>query len=163
MFALQFARMSGARSIVTSSSAAKLERARALGASECIDCVQTPDWAARVLALTDGLGVDHVVDVGGPASFSHSLRALRSGGHISVIGYLGGMQGEINPLQLLERQARLSGLQVGPRTCFEAMNRALALSRVHPVVDSVFGWSELPAALRRLRSAEHVGKIVLVF
>jgi NADPH:quinone reductase-like Zn-dependent oxidoreductase len=162
-FALQFAALFGARTIVSSRSPAKLERARALGASACIDLSQHADCATKLLELTDGRGVDHIVDVGGPNSFADSLRALRVGGQINVVGYLGGMQGMVNPLALLERHATLRGLQVGPRACFEAMNRALAVNRVRPAIDGAFAWTEITAALRRLRSGEHVGKIALRF
>jgi len=162
-FALQFAVLFGARAIVTSNSAAKLERARELGASACIHRGQTPDWPARVLLLTGQRGVDHIVDVAGPATFAQALSTLRPGGQVNVVGYLGGMKGEINPLQLLERQAQLRGLQVGPRDAFEAMNRALTVSSLRPVVDSVFEWTDLAGALHRLRQAQHVGKIVLQF
>jgi NADPH:quinone reductase-like Zn-dependent oxidoreductase len=161
MFALQIAVLSGARALVSSRSAEKLARARGLGASACID--SEGDCAARILELTDGLGVDHIVDVGGPAGFVNSLRALRSGGQINVVGYLGGMGGEINPLMLLERQATLRGLQVGPRECFEALNRAFAVQRTRPVIDRVFGWTEVSAALARLRSGAQFGKVVLQF
>lgn len=163
IFALQFARLCGARTIVTSRSASKLERVRALGASACIDLQRTPDWVAQVLALTDGRGADHIVDVAGPTSFVNALRALRIGGQLNIVGYLGGMEGQFNPLMLLERQATLRGLQVGPRMCFEQLNRALEVSRIHPVIDRVLDWQELPAALRVLRDAQHVGKIVLRF
>lgn len=163
LFALQFAHMFGARTIVTSRSAAKLERVRALGASECIDTSQNSEWMNALLASSDGRGVDHIVDVGGPSSFGDSLRALRPGGQINVVGYLGGFQGAINPLALLEKQAKLRGLQVGPRACFEALVRAIEVNRMRPVIDSVSPWTELPAALRRLRAGEHVGKIALKF
>jgi NADPH:quinone reductase-like Zn-dependent oxidoreductase len=163
VFALQFALLSGARAFVSSRSPAKRERAQALGATACIDSAQGADCVTRILELTNGRGVDHIVDVGGPSSFVSSLRALRAGGQINVVGYLGGMQGEINPLMLLERQATLRGLQVGARDSFEAMNRALAAGRVRPVIDSVFAWTELPAALRKLRAGEHFGKIALQF
>lgn len=160
VFALQWAVMHGARALVTSRSPAKLERAQQLGAAACIDA-NGGDVAARILAHTNGEGVDHIVDVGGPASIVSSLRALRSGGQINIVGYLGGMQGDLNPLMLLERQATLRGLQVGPRACFEEMNRAIAASRMRPVIDCVFPWTELTAALTRLRSGEHFGKVVL--
>jgi NADPH:quinone reductase-like Zn-dependent oxidoreductase len=161
MFALQIAVLSGARAIVSSRSAEKRERARALGASACID--SQGDCVARLLELTDGRGVDHIVDVGGPAGFVNTLRALRAGGQINVVGYLGGMGGEINPLMLLERQATLRGLQVGPRVCFEALNRAFAARGARPVIDSVFSWTEISSALARLRSGFQFGKVVLQF
>jgi NADPH:quinone reductase-like Zn-dependent oxidoreductase len=159
-FAMQWSLMHGARALVTSRSPAKLERARALGASACIDA-RSGDVVPRLLEHTEGAGVDHIVDVGGPQSFVHSLRALRAGGQINVVGYLGGVQGEINPLMLLERQATLRGLQVGPRECFEDMNRAIASQRMRPAIDRVLPWTEFAAALARLRSGEQFGKIVL--
>jgi NADPH:quinone reductase-like Zn-dependent oxidoreductase len=161
IFALQIAVLAGARALVSSRSPEKLERARALGASACIDANGDP--VARILELTDGRGVDHIVDVGGPSGFMSSLRALRLGGQINVVGYVGGMGGEINPLMVLERQATLRGLQVGPRECFEALNRAFAVQRTRPVIDRVFGWSEVSAALAHLRSGAHFGKIALQF
>lgn len=130
-FALQWAVMHGARALVTSRSPAKLERARQLGAAACIDA-GAGDPVASLLEHTDGLGVDHIVDVGGPAGIVNSLRALRAGGQINIVGYLGGMQGDLNPLMLLERQATLRGLQVGPRECFEQMNRAITAARSRP-------------------------------
>lgn len=159
-FALQISVMHGARALVTSRSPAKLQRVRELGAAACIDA-SSGDPVARLLEHTGGEGVDHIIDVGGPQSFVHSLRALRQGGQINIVGYLGGMQGEINPLMLLERQATLRGLQVGPRECFEDMNRAIAAQHIHPIIDCVLPWTELPAALARLRSGEQFGKIVL--
>lgn len=159
-FALQWAVMHGANALVTSRSPSKLERARQLGAAACIDA-NSGDPVARLLEHTHGEGVDHIVDVGGPASIVHSLRALRLGGQVNIVGYLGGMQGDLNPLMLLERQATLRGLQVGPRECFEQMNRAIAASRMRPAIDCVLPWTELSAALARLRSGEHFGKVVL--
>jgi NADPH:quinone reductase-like Zn-dependent oxidoreductase len=163
LFALQFAVMFGARTIVVSRSAAKLERVRALGASACIDSQWTKEWTAEVSKLTEGRGVDHIVDVSGPHTFAQSVEVLRVGGQINVVGYLAGMQGEMNPLQLLARQATVRGLQVGPRACFEELNRALAVRQARPVIDGVFAWTEVAEALARLRRAEHVGKIVLRF
>jgi NADPH:quinone reductase-like Zn-dependent oxidoreductase len=159
-FALQFSAMHGARAIVTSRSPAKLARAKELGAAACIDA-RSSDLVERLLDQTGGQGVDHIVDVGGPQSFVSSLRALRPGGQINVVGYLGGMAGDFNPLMLLERQATLRGLQVGPCECFEAMNRAIDSQRMRPAIDSVLPWTELGTALARLRSGEHFGKIVL--
>jgi NADPH:quinone reductase-like Zn-dependent oxidoreductase len=159
-FALQWTVMHGGRALVTSRSPAKLERARQLGAAACIDAT-SGDPVSRLLEHTGGKGVDHIVDVGGPASFVNSLRALRPGGQINIVGYLGGMQGEFNPLLLLERQATLRGLQVGPRECFEQMNQAIEAQRSRPPIDSILPWTELTAAMARLRSGEHFGKIVL--
>lgn len=161
LFALQFAANAGARVIATSSSDDKLERAKALGASDGVNYRRHPNWADEVLRLTDGLGVDHVIEVGGPASFAQSLHAVRRGGQINVIGYLGGTEGAINPLDIFRRQVRVRGIPVGSRASFEAMNKAVAVSELRPVVDSRFPWAEAAAALRHLESGAHFGKVVL--
>src|SRR5205807_983159 len=160
LFALQFARLAGARVIITSSSDAKLERARALGASDGINYKATPDWAERVRALTGGRGVDHVVEVGGAGTLGQSLRAVRVGGFIALIGVLSG-PGEANPLPILMKNVRVQGIYVGSGETFAAMNRAIALHRLRPVVDRVFPFAEAPAAFRHLESGAHFGKVVI--
>jgi NADPH:quinone reductase-like Zn-dependent oxidoreductase len=161
LFALQFAASAGARVIVTSSSDDKIVRAKALGADAGVNYRQYPNWADEVLRLTDGLGVDHVIEVGGPESFAQSLRAVRRGGQINVIGYLGGTEGSINPLDIFRRQVRVRGIPVGSRASFEAMNRAIAVNRIRPVIDRSFPWTEVAAAMRYLESGAHFGKVVL--
>jgi NADPH:quinone reductase-like Zn-dependent oxidoreductase len=113
-----------------------------------------------LLEHTGGVGVDHIVDVAGPQSLVNSLRALRLGGQINVVGYLGGMAGDIDRLMLLERQATLRGLQIGPRV-LRRHDRAMALHRTRPAIDRVLPWTDVSGALVRLRSGEHFGKIVL--
>lgn len=161
LFALQFAVLHGARVIVTSSRDERLQRLAGLGASGLINYRQTPEWHAQVLELTAGRGVDHVLEVGGPRSFSQSLQCLRPSGQVNVIGYLGGQQGEINPLLILQRNARVRGIAVGPRQSFEAMLRAIESAELRPLIDRQFDWQELPQALRHLAAGEHFGKIVL--
>jgi NADPH:quinone reductase-like Zn-dependent oxidoreductase len=163
LFALQFAVAAGARAIVTSSSDAKLERARALGASEVVNYRATPDWHETVLAATHGAGVDHVVEVGGAESLAKSLRALSPGGQIHVVGYLGGTDGVIDPLDIFRRRARVRGISVGSRASFEAMCRAVALQALHPVIDMVLPWTDVAEGLRRLEGGGNFGKIVLRF
>jgi NADPH:quinone reductase-like Zn-dependent oxidoreductase len=160
LFALQFARLHGARVIVTSSRDDKLERARDLGASDGINYKTTPDWDARALELTGGVGVDHVVEVGGAGTLPRSLRAVRVGGHVSLIGVLSG-GGEVNPIPILMRSVRVQGIYVGSRAMFEAMNRAIALHRLRPVIDRVFPFEQAVDALRHMESGAHFGKIVL--
>ena len=162
LFALQFAAASGARVIVTSSSDEKLARAAALGAAEGINYVSHPEWDQEVLKLTGGSGVDHVVEVGGPESFARSLRSIRRGGQINVIGYLGGTAGAIDPLDIFRRQARVRGIPVGSRASFEAMNRAIDVNRLHPVVDRSFPWTEVAAAMRHFEQGGRFGKVVLL-
>jgi NADPH:quinone reductase-like Zn-dependent oxidoreductase len=161
LFALQFARLAGARIIVTSSRDEKLARALHLGASDGINYKSHPDWDKRARALTGDVGVDYVVEVGGAGTLAKSLRAVRSGGHISLIGILTGGGGEINPLPILMKNVRVQGIFVGSREMFEAMNRAIALHQLRPVVDRVFPFPEVRAALQYLQSAAHFGKICL--
>jgi NADPH:quinone reductase-like Zn-dependent oxidoreductase len=161
LFALQFARLSGARIIITSSSDQKLERARQLGASDGINYRTTPDWEERVRELTGRVGVDHVVEVGGAGTLGKSLRAVRMGGHISLIGVLAGAGGQINPVPILMKNVRVQGIHVGSREMFEGMNRAISLHQLRPVVDRVFPFAEAPEALRYLESGAHFGKVCI--
>jgi NADPH:quinone reductase-like Zn-dependent oxidoreductase len=161
LFALQFARLVGARVVITSSSDDKLRRAREMGATDTINYKTTPEWGERVRELTGGRGVDHVVEVGGAGTLGQSLKAVRLGGRISLIGVLSGGTGQVNPLPVLMKGVRVQGIFVGSRAMFEAMNRAIALHRLRPVVDRVFGFTEAVEAYRYLESAAHFGKIVL--
>jgi NADPH:quinone reductase-like Zn-dependent oxidoreductase len=161
LFALQFAVMAGARVIITSSCDEKIERAKALGAYAGVNYRRHPEWAEEVLRLTNGRGVDHVLEVGGPASFALSIKAVRIGGQINVIGYLGGTDGTIDPLDIFRRQLRVRGIPVGSRASFEAMNRAIEVNAMRPVIDRTFEWTLAPTALRYLESGSHFGKVVL--
>jgi NADPH:quinone reductase-like Zn-dependent oxidoreductase len=162
IFALQFARIFGARTISTSSSDAKLERVKNMGASDCINYKSTPDWDKAVRALT-GIGVDHVVEVGGAGTLEKSIKAVRPGGTISLIGVLTGGDGTINPRPLLMKTIRLQGIYVGSREMFETMNRAISLHKIRPVIDRVFPFAEAVAAYRHLESGAHFGKVVIGF
>jgi NADPH:quinone reductase-like Zn-dependent oxidoreductase len=159
IFALQFAALHGARAIVTSKSDEKLERARALGADATINYAETPEWSKRVLELTDGRGVDHVVEVGGAGTLPQSLVSVRVSGHVALIGVLTG--GEINPTPVLRKSIRMNGIYVGSRQRFEAMNRAIAAAALTPVVDQVFPFEEARAAFHAMRAAGHFGKLVV--
>jgi NADPH:quinone reductase-like Zn-dependent oxidoreductase len=161
LFALQFARLSGARVVATSSSDAKLERARGLGASDGINYKTTPDWEEKARELTNGAGVDHVVEVGGAGTLAKSLRAVRMNGRISLIGILSGGAGQVNPLPILMKNVRVQGIYVGSRDMFEAMNRAIALNQIRPVVDRVFPFAEIRQALQYMESGAHFGKICM--
>lgn len=160
IFALQFARMAGARVIVTSSSDAKIERARQLGASETINYRAEPEWHEPVRRLTGGEGVDHVVELGGAGTMGRSLRSLRTGGTISLIGVLSG-GGDFNPLPILMKNARVQGIYVGSRRMFEAMNRAIAQHQLCPIVDRVFPFAEAPQAFAYMESQSHFGKVAI--
>ena len=160
IFALQFAKMAGARVIATSSSTAKLERVKAMGADESINYKTYPDWDKTVRDLTGGVGVDHIVEVGGAGTLPLSIRAVRRGGHIALIGVLTG-GGEIDPRPILMKAIRLHGIYVGSREMFEEMNQALSLSALRPVIDRVFGFDEIAPAMRLLESGGHFGKICI--
>jgi NADPH:quinone reductase-like Zn-dependent oxidoreductase len=161
LFALQFARLTGARVLITSSSDAKLERALKLGASDGINYKTTPDWEKRVRQLTGNVGVDHVVELGGAGTLGKSFQVARIGGHISLIGVLTGGSGEVNPIAVLMKNLRVQGIYVGSRAMFEAMNRAIGLHQLRPVVDRVFPFGEARAALRHMESGAHFGKVCI--
>ncbi len=161
VFALQFAKLHGARVIITSGSDAKLARAKALGADATINYRTTPGWDAEIFRLTNKAGVDHVIEVGGRDTFPKSLRALALGGTISVIGGVSGFESPVALTDILGRAAVLRGIYVGNRDMFEAMNRAIALHRLKPVVDCVFPFAEAPAAYRYQESGAHFGKVVI--
>ena len=161
IFALQFAKMHGARTIVTSGSDAKLARARSLGADEMINYRTTPDWEKEVFRLTAKVGVDHVVEVGGTDTFQKSLRALALGGTISVIGGVSGFASHVPLTDILGKSALIRGIYVGSRDMFEAMNRAIALHQLHPAVDRVFPFAQARDAYRYQESGAHFGKVVI--
>ncbi len=160
LFALQFAKLLGARVIATSGSDAKLQRVLQLGASDGINYKSIPEWGNRTRELTGGAGVDHVVEVGGAGTLGESLKAVRVGGRVSLIGVLSGA-GQVNPIPILMKGVRLQGIFVGSREMFEAMNRAIALHKLRPVVDRVFAFGEAREALRHMESAAHFGKIAV--
>jgi NADPH:quinone reductase-like Zn-dependent oxidoreductase len=160
LFALQFAKVSGARIIITSSSDEKLGRALKMGAADGINYRTTPDWDKRVRELTDGKGVDHIVEVGGAGTLPRSFKAVRTGGLISLIGVLTG-GGEVNPTPLLMKGVTMRGIYVGSRAMFEAMNRVICLHKIEPVIDRVFEFGQIGEALQYLKSGAHFGKIVI--
>lgn len=159
IFAMQFAHAAGARVIATSSSDEKLTRVAALGASIGINYRDHPEWQEQVLSATGGRGVDHVVEVGGAGTLPRSIEATRHGGQIHLIGVLTG--GDINPTPILRRTLTLRGIYVGSRQMFEAMNRAISLHQIHPVIDRVFEFEQAADAYRHLENRTHVGKIVI--
>jgi NADPH:quinone reductase-like Zn-dependent oxidoreductase len=161
IFGLQLARAMGIGVIITSSSDEKLARAKALGASHGINYVTTPDWEKAAQRLTGGRGVDHVVEVGGAATFARSFGAIRVGGKISMIGGLSGPATELNPGLIFARRANVQGISVGSMQMFEAMNRAIAANGIKPVLDKVFPFDEAQAAYRYMAAGAHLGKIVI--
>jgi len=161
VFALQFAKLAGARVIATSSSEAKLARLRELGADEVINYREDPQWGLTARRLTGSRGVDHVVEVGGPDTLLQSMLAARVGGHIALIGVLSGVDGQLPIGLALARQLRLQGLAVGNRRQQQDMVQALEASALRPVIDRHFPLEELVAAFRHQESGKHFGKIVL--
>jgi NADPH:quinone reductase-like Zn-dependent oxidoreductase len=158
-FALQFSRLAGARVIATSGSDEKLSKLRGLGASDGINYKTTPDWDKRVRELT-GAGADHIVEVGGASTLPRSLKAVRMGGRISLIGNVAG-GGEVNPVPLLMKNVRLQGIFVGSREMFEAMNSAIVTHGLRPVVDSVFPFDQAREAMHYMETGAHFGKICI--
>lgn len=161
LFALQFARMAGARVIVTSSSLEKLAKAQKLGADDTIHYSAIPEWDRRVKELTGGRGADHIVEVGGAGTIAKSLRAVRPGGAISIIGVLSGNSTETSLIPILMQNIRLQGISVGSRETFEHMTRAIVQNKLHPVIDQVFALTELHQAFEHLAAGAHFGKIVI--
>jgi NADPH:quinone reductase-like Zn-dependent oxidoreductase len=161
IFGLQLAHLSGAKVIITSSSDVKLERARQLGADECINYRTTPDWGKEAARLSGAGGVDYVLEVGGAGTFAQSVRACRSNGHIGLIGILTGREALTEIFSIVPKGLTVSGIYVGSREMFEEMNRALEQNQIHPVVDRVFPFAQAPDAFRYLESGEHFGKVVI--
>ena len=163
LFALQFAKAFGARVIATTSSPAKAERLRALGADATVDYNARPDWDAAVRELTDGRGVDRVVEIGGAGTFMRSANSTRIGGTMSCVGFVAGQQGGIDPMGLIQRVLSVNFYIMGSRVQFEAMLAAMDLHKIHPVVDRVFAMEEVADAYAYLESGRHVGKVVISF
>ncbi len=161
IFGLQLAKAAGARVILISSSDAKLEQARALGADETINYQAEPDWEKRVLTLTSGEGVDVTLEVGGSGTLPRTLKATRCGGRISLIGVLTGLAGDLPIGAILHKMLHVDGIYVGSRAMFADLNRALALHRIVPVVDRVFDFSESVEALRAFQQSAHFGKVAI--
>ncbi|HZZ38776.1 MAG TPA: NAD(P)-dependent alcohol dehydrogenase [Acidobacteriaceae bacterium] len=162
IFALQFAKLLGARVLGTSSSNAKLERAQKLGLDAGVNYRQRADWDAWVMEQTGGRGVDLVVEVGGAATFMRSIASVRIGGAVALIGVLSesSSEGIVIP-KLLYKQVRLRGIYVGSRVHFEKMNQAIEQHRMKPVVDEVFSFHDAPTALRRMETGSHFGKLIV--
>jgi NADPH:quinone reductase-like Zn-dependent oxidoreductase len=163
IFSVQFAVAAGARVIGTSGSEQKLTRLKEMGAGGMINYKAVPDWEKEVLQLTGGRGVDRVIEVGGAGTLGKSLKAVRTGGHISLIGVLTGQTGEINPLPAIMKSIRIQGIFVGSGEMFENMLKALTLHEIRPVIDRVFPFAEAKEALRYMESGSHFGKVVIEF
>src|SRR4051812_4015147 len=161
VFGLQLAKAAGARVIVTSRSEAKRDRAKALGADHLIDYQAVPQWGAAAMAWTGSRGADVVIEVGGPGPFDQWVAALRFSGTMGLLGVLTGTRGEINTAGVFHKSLHIRGIYVGSRQMFEALNRALSVAQIRPIIDRVFGFDEVRAAYEYLASGAHFGKIVI--
>jgi NADPH:quinone reductase-like Zn-dependent oxidoreductase len=160
VFAVQFAKHFGAKVIATSSSNEKLERIKELGADETINYRETPDWDKAVLELTNGRGVDQVIEVGGTGTLQRSVKAVRVGGHIALIGALA-TSGEFNPIPVFMKAIRVQGIFIGSRRMFEEMNAEITRIGLTPVIDRIFDFTEAAQALKYMQASSHLGKIVV--
>lgn len=163
IFGLQFAHAAGLRTLITSSSDEKLARARALGADHLVNYRTTPAWSGPVREATEGRGADFIMEVGGGGTIQESMRAIKIGGHIAIIGVVAGAGDPFNPAALIGNSAKLQGLSVGSRDMFESMCRMMDLQKITPIVDKVFPFTEAKAAFSAMAAGEHFGKIVLEF
>jgi len=160
IFALQFAKLFGARVISTTGSEEKVERLRQLGADEVINYRSREHWDSAVVEMTDKRGVDHVVEVGGSGTLGKSLASVRLGGHVAMIGALTG-PGDFNPITVFMKAVRLQGIFVGSKAMFEDMNRAIEVAKLKPVVDRVFDFGEAREAMKYMQTGAHFGKVVI--
>lgn len=161
VFGAQFAVAAGGHPIVTSSSDEKLAHAKRLGAAATVNYVKTPEWSGAVRAATGGIGAHQVLEVGGVGTLAQSIASLAPGGHIALIGGLSGFGGDIPAMALLHANATASGIYVGSRADFEAMNAFIERHRIRPVIDRVYALEETNAAYQRIEAGQHFGKVVI--
>jgi NADPH:quinone reductase-like Zn-dependent oxidoreductase len=161
LFGLQIARMYGARVLAITSSGRKAQLLRDLGAEHVVNYRENPQWSDAILELTGGLGVDKVVEIGGEATINQSAACTRIGGEIGLVGFVSGFGGGLPPLAIMARSLNLKGISIGPRLAFEALLRAMEVTKVRPVIDSVFAFDDYVKAYDHLGSASHVGKVVI--
>lgn len=161
LFALLFAKAIGAKVIITSSSEEKLERAKALGADEVISYTKKANWEREVRRLTNMLGADLVIEVGGAGTLGKSMMSVKPFGTIALIGVLAGGESNLSLYPILMQGVKVQGIIVGSRTDFQNMNQLVEAKKIKPVVDKVFGWSEVPEAFQYLSAGKHFGKVVI--
>ncbi|WCL47647.1 zinc-dependent alcohol dehydrogenase family protein [Leptospira sp. GIMC2001] len=161
LFAIQIAKASGAKVILTTGSEDKKKRGMDLGADYVIDYKAKPNWGREAKKITGDIGVDHVMEVGGAGTLEQSIRAIRPFGTIHLIGVLGGGEGSINLLPVVMNQVKMQGVVVGSRNTFREMVKAFEAHKIHPVVDQVFSWKNFQDALEHLKLANHFGKIAI--
>lgn len=161
VFAMQFARMFGARVIATTSSETKAEKLLALGAHHVINYTTHPDWDQEVMRLTQGRGADFVIEVGGPGTLARSLKSAALGGHVVQVGILGGVGHQLDPVLFRGRSITTRSITVGSRQSFEAMLRAIDVNQLRPVIDKVFSFKDAKLAYQHLQEQKHFGKVVI--
>jgi NADPH:quinone reductase-like Zn-dependent oxidoreductase len=163
LFALQFAKLAGARVIATTSGHAKAERLRTLGANDVVNYREHAEWSAQVLRLTGGLGADVVVEIGGPGTLAESIKSSRENGRVVLVGLLTGLDADTRGafMTAFLRSTTITSVHVGHRRSFDEMNRAIGESKLHPVIDSTFPFDRAPGAFARLMSGAHFGKVVI--
>jgi NADPH:quinone reductase-like Zn-dependent oxidoreductase len=159
--ALQIAKAHGARVIIISSNNAKLAQAQNLGADVTINYHTTPDWDRAVCDVTDGVGVDLTIEVGGAGTLEKSMRSTKVGGKIALTGILSGAIGEVNPRPAILRSLTIEGIYVGSREIFEALNQYLTVNQIQPTIDRVFSFDEAGLAYAYLQEGSHFGKVVI--
>lgn len=161
LFALQFAKAFGVKSIVISSSDEKLAKAKAIADCHGINYKKNENWPAAIMDATQGQGVDAVIEVGGAKTIQKAIGSVKKGGVVCVIGILSGTQEAIDLRPILMNNIRIQGIFVGAKTVFTAMNRVLEHAKIRPVIDRVFDFKDVPAAFSYLESAQHFGKICI--
>ena len=158
---MQFAKLLGAETIITSSSDEKLGQADILGADHLLNYKENPQWDHSVNVFTAKKGVDHVVEVGGAGTLQKSLNSVRMGGHIAVIGVLASGGEDFDPVSILMKAVRMQGIFVGSREMFEAMNEFIREHYLKPVIDKEFAFDDAVEALKYMESGSHFGKVVI--
>ena len=161
LFALQLAQKTGARVILLSSSDTKLQRARQLGAEDCINYKKHPDWEKKVLEKTNGQGVDLVLELGGVGTLSRSMASTKISGRISMVGVLTGMEGAVNPMPIIRKSLSVKGIYVGSRDMHHQLHKYLAVNKISPEIDRVFSMNDVHEAFEFMRDGKHFGKLVI--
>jgi NADPH:quinone reductase-like Zn-dependent oxidoreductase len=161
LFALQFAKIFNARVLAITSSDEKAAKLKELGADAVINYSTHPDWDREIMALTDGRGVDKVLDIAGEKTIIKSAASVKVTGVVVLIGFASGFGGGLPPIDILARSITVTGSTIGPRVDFEAMLKAMAQSEIKPVIDQVFSFADYSKAYERLESGKHVGKVVI--
>ncbi len=162
LFVLQIAASAGAKVIATSSTEAKLDRLRELGAAATVNYLRRPSWGAEVVDLTDGQGVDHAIDIGGATTLEQSISSVSMEGVVSVVGLVGGLRTEINLAEIFQKNLRLDGIETGSRSMLEDLVRWFDLKRLHPIIDRTFPFQDSNAAFLHLKAGGHIGKVCVV-